>query len=103
MGNLLENIPADLSEEVFESLLTSTKIRIERIISKGHTSPKEGWYDQEDNEWVIVLKGAGTVIFEGGAEYTLNEGDYLNIPANKKHRVSWTKGDEETIWLAIFY
>ena len=103
MKNLLENIPKDLSREVFESVLTSENLRIERIVSKGHTSPDKGWYDQKENEWVIILQGSGTITFENGEEYNLNEGDCLNISAHKKHRVSWTKEGEATIWLAIFY
>ncbi len=33
----------------------------------------------------------------------MKPGDFVNIPAHKKHRVEWTTPDELTIWLAVFY
>lgn len=89
--------------EVFEVLAQNDNIRIERIISKGHVSPDEGWYDQIENEWIIVLQGSGTICFDTGFEATLEKGDYINIPSRSKHKVSWTDPDAVTIWLAIFY
>jgi len=68
----------------------SENVRIERIVSLGHTSPESGWYNQEENEWVIVLEGSGTILFENGIERVLNKGDYLNIPAHTKHKVTRT-------------
>ncbi len=101
--NLFESIPENLEQEIFESLVEKNQVKIERIISKGHTSPSQGWYDQEQDEWVVVLKGAATLTFENGEEKNLKDGDYVNIPAYTKHKVSWTKPDEETIWLAVHY
>ena len=101
--NIFESIPDDLTEEIFEPLLQGKNIKIERIISNGHTSPESGWYDQEQNEWIIVLKGDAIITFENKNEVRLNEGSYLNIPAHTKHKVSWTSQHTETIWLAIYY
>jgi len=101
--NLLKNIPNDLSNEVFEAILTSESVRIERIISKGHTSPQQGWYDQAQPEWVLVLQGAGEITFADNRSVRLYAGDCLNIPAHTQHKVSWTDPERETIWLAIFY
>ncbi len=78
-------------------------MRIERIISKGHTSPDDSWYDQRENEWVMVLEGSGSIMFEDGREVTLEKGDYLNIPSHAKHRVTWTDPDHDTVWLVVFY
>ncbi|WP_133407232.1 cupin domain-containing protein [Parashewanella tropica] len=103
MSNLFSNIPNSLPEEVFEDLHTSENLRIERILSHGHSSPNEGWYDQTENEWVIVLKGQGVIEFESGEVFTLSEGDFVNIPAGKKHKVVSTNPDKVTVWLAIFY
>jgi len=103
MANIFASLPCDLDEEMIQDLVTHENARIHRIISKGHSSPETGWYDQEENEWVIVLQGAGTVLFENGAEVKLARGDYLDIPAHARHRVSWTSPDEITVWLAIFY
>ncbi len=103
MKNIFSSIPETISEEVFDTLLKHECIRIERIISKGQTSPDEGWYDQKENEWVIVLDGCGIVFFEDGREIKLCKGDFLNIMAHEKHRVKWTDPDRITIWLAVFY
>lgn len=46
MKNLLKNIPKNLPDELLESLVQTNNIHIEPIISKGHRSPKQGWYDQ---------------------------------------------------------
>jgi cupin 2 domain-containing protein len=101
--NIYSSLPTELKGEVFDDLLRAGNVRVERIISPGHTSADKGWYDQEDNEWVIVLQGAGTILFAAGEEVTLKEGDYLNIPAHAKHKVTWTQPNDRTIWLAIHY
>lgn len=102
-GNLFTTIPLDLTKEVFEVLAQTTTVKIERIISKGHTSPETGWYDQGQNEWVAVLQGAATLEFDDGHRVEMAPGSYLNIPAHTKHRVVWTTPEQETIWLAVFY
>ncbi len=89
--------------EVFEEIVRSAHVRVERILSQGQSSPESGWYDQEENEWVIVLQGSGRLAFDDGSEIELNAGDYINIPARKKHRVSWTAPERVTVWLAVFY
>lgn len=101
-ANILANIPNALPEEVFETLLQANDLKIERIISKGQCSEDGFWYDQAQAEWVLLLKGAAELEFEDG-KVQLSAGDYLNIAAHQKHRVSWTTPDEETLWLAIFY
>jgi len=101
--NIFESIPKNLDQEVFELLVQNENIKIERIISKGHTSPETGWHDQEKIEWVIVLKGEAIISFEHGKELNLKAGDYINIPANTKHKVTWTNQTSETIWIAIHY
>lgn len=104
--NFYENIPAELPEELFETLASGTGVRIERIVSRGHSSEPGFWYDQEEAEWVMVLKGEATLRFaEGETEETvhLKEGDWLNIPARRRHRVERTCGEGETIWIAVFY
>lgn len=102
--NLFANIPSTLPEELMEDLVSTSQLRIERIVSKGHTTPTDQWYDQEEHEWVMVVKGQGRILFEEGMyEVTLNEGEHINIPAHQRHQVSWTAPDTETIWLAVFY
>lgn len=100
--NLFSDIPKHLSAEFFQTIISSAEISIERIVSKGHKSERDFWYDQDLNEWVLLVKGAARLEF---ADRTLHlqPGDYVNILAHEKHRVDWTTPNEETIWLAIFY
>lgn len=103
MNNLFESIPQNLENEVFEQLMESGSVRIERIISKGHTSPKSGWYDQQQHEWVMLLKGKAVIAFADKSSVTLRAGDYISINAHEKHRVDWTDPESETIWLAVHF
>jgi cupin 2 domain-containing protein len=101
-GNLFSGCPAPSPEEDVQILLDKPGLRIERIVSRGHASPPGFWYDQPGDEWVLVVKGAGEVLFEGEARpRRLGPGDYLHIPAGRRHRVSYTAPDEETIWVAV--
>lgn len=103
-GNLLADIPAELTGEQITTLLASPTIRIERIVSRGQTSPPGFWYDQAQAEWVIVLAGCADVRFEGEAAATrLRPGDYLHIPAHRRHRVEWTDPAQATVWLAVHH
>lgn len=103
MHNIFDAIPENLDAEVFERLIDGDAIRIERIISKGHSSPESGWYDQDKNEWLIVLKGEAILLFADESPVNLKTGDFIDIPAHKKHRVEWTDPGTETIWLAVHY
>lgn len=103
MKNIFEALPDKLDTEVFNTLLESDSVKIERIISRGHQSPESGWYDQDKNEWLIVLKGEALLLFADGKSIHMKAGDFLNIPAHKKHRVDWTDPETETIWLAVHY
>jgi len=103
MANIFNDIPVNLPNEIFNDIITTDQLRIERIVSKGQTSPDTGWYNQSENEWLIVLSGYGVIEFTNGVKTTLKRGDYLNINAHKKHRVIETSSDEATVWLAIFY
>ena len=101
-SNIFSSIPADLPEEWTTLLCDTDGARIERIVSRGHTSPPGFWYDQKIHEWVIVLKGRATLEFEGQVEpLDMAAGDYLHIPAHTRHRVSWTDPDQDTVWLAV--
>ena len=103
MKNLLKNIPKNLPGELFETLVKTDNIHIQRIVSKGHTSLEEGWYDQQQREGVLVLKGAARLAFEDGSEVSMGAGNCLEIAAHVKHRVIWTEPEVETIWVGVFY
>jgi cupin 2 domain-containing protein len=102
-GSLLAGISARLPEEVFEILAQGPNARMERIVSHGHASPPDFWYDQETSEWVLVVQGRAGVELSGGDCVELGPGDWLNIPAHCRHRVAWTAQDEPTVWLAVHY
>ena len=104
MNNLFTDLPQHLPDELITTLLDAANVRIERIVSHGHASPEEFWYDQDQHEWVMVLKGAARLRFENDEQpVEMKPGDFINIPAHKKHRVEWTTPDEPTVWLAVFY
>lgn len=103
-ANVLTGIPTELPDELTEILLARDQFRIERIVSRGHQSPSDFWYDQDENEWVLVLSGSARLQFEVSRELVdLGTGDHLEIPAHVRHRVDWTDPDQETVWLAVFY
>jgi cupin 2 domain-containing protein len=105
VGESLKNVfdlPQHLPRELVQVLARAADVRIERIISHGHASPEGFWYDQPQHEWVIVLKGAARLQFEDGM-VGMKPGDFVNIPAFKKHRVDWTTPDEPTVWLGVRY
>ena len=100
----LFDVQGHVDREVFEELATLGNARVERIVSTGQVSPPGFWYDQERDEFVVLLKGSAGLLFEGKDEITvLGPGDYLNIPAHVRHRVEWTDQTKNTIWLAVFY
>jgi cupin 2 domain-containing protein len=101
-ASLFADLPLHLPDELVSTLLDAANVRIERIVSHGHASPADFWYDQDLQEWVVLLKGAARLRFEDGI-VDLLPGDFVGIPAHKKHRVEWTTLDEPTIWLAVHY
>lgn len=103
IGNLFSNIPVITMDELFEDVIVTDFTRIQRIISRGQSSPPGFWYDQPENELVIVMQGGGKLEFEDGDTLELQVGDYVAIPAHRRHRVAWTDPNIETIWLAVFY
>jgi cupin 2 domain-containing protein len=102
--NILRDVPAELPEELVETLLAAPAIRVERIVSRGHASPEGFWYDQPGHEWVLLVAGAARLRFADEAGTTeLRPGDCVHIQARRRHRVEWTSADEDTVWLAIHY
>ncbi len=98
----LFNLPNPLpDEEVFESLIADNGVLIERIISTGQASPKGYWYDQDRDEWVVLLQGRAKLVWEDGREMEMGPGDWVLIPAHQRHRVEWTSQNPPCIWLAV--
>lgn len=101
LTNIFKNIPATLPDELFESLLELPGVRVERIVSLGHSSPSDFWYDQSQYEWVVLLSGAAVVQFENETPISLGPGDILDIAPHRRHRVVSTSSNTPAIWLAI--
>ncbi len=100
--NIFKDIPDQLPEELIQVIAARDPVHIERIVSKGHCSAKGFWYDQNWDEWVLLMRGgAGIEMQNPSAIIKLKPGDYLLIPAGVKHRVAWTAHNETTIWLAV--
>lgn len=102
MPNLLHPLVSASGAEVIETIVQENSVRIERIVSQGHASPAGCWYDQAEHEFVLLIQGAARLRFLDGT-VEMAPGDWLAIPAHRKHRVDWTTPDGPTIWLAVFY
>jgi cupin 2 domain-containing protein len=102
-GNMKRGIPPLLPEELFTPLLSTGAARVERIVSRGHVSPPDFWYDQDEAELVVLLEGHARIEIEGEGELDLSPLDWLDLPARTRHRVTYTAPHTDTIWLAVFY
>lgn len=104
MQNLFENTPRESADEIVEILHEADRLKIERIVSLGNASPPGFWYDQPNDEWVLLVAGAARLRFEGDdAAQEMKPGDYCHIPAHRRHRVDWTDPRMPTVWLAIHH
>lgn len=103
-GDLYDLAGVDRAQEAFGTLVETASVRIERIVSHGHTSPPGVWLEQARAEWVLVLAGAAGVRFEDEPQTRrLAPGDHILIAAGRRHRVEWTRQDAPTIWLAAHF
>jgi cupin 2 domain-containing protein len=100
MGNIFENREVGHTE-LFESLFENKNVKIERIISPNSSEPLGEWYNQENDEWVLLIQGHAKIEFENNKTTELASGDYIFIPKHTRHRVISTHGNPECIWLAI--
>lgn len=113
--SMFQPSPVELPDELVEVIDGGrATFRIERIVSRGHASPPDFWYDQDEDEWVWLLQGLGKLEVQTGPtsgsaaadafieEIALEPGDYLLLPAHVRHRVSWSAPDVDTVWLSVF-
>lgn len=102
--NLFTGVPGSLPEELLETLAEGTSFRLERIVSRAHRTPDGQWYDQQQAEWVVLLKGEATLQIEGESQWLiLKPGDHLLLPAHCRHRVECTAPEGDTVWLGLFF
>ncbi len=102
-GNIFENIQPTSGKEVIEVLLKNENIVIERIVSYGFRTPDDFWYNQDKNEWVVLLTGEAEIKFKDGKVSRLKAGDYLFIPAHQEHKVSYVSKEPNCTWLAFHF
>ena len=101
-GNIFD-LPEPLpDEEFFNDLITAKAVKIERIVSNGQTTPAGQWYDQDLDEWVVLIQGEAELGYESGDKLRLIAGDHVLIPAHVRHRVVFTSEIPPCIWIAVF-
>lgn len=104
MASLFADLPRTLPDERVDVLVEAGRLRLQRIVSTGHATPAGQWYDQDTDEWVVVLRGRAGLRFEDEAEIrVLGPGDHVIIAAHRRHRVEWTDPGQPTVWLALHY
>ncbi len=96
MPNIFSDYDIPSTGERFDELLRGKNVRIERIVSSAAPDQKE--YRQDDDEWVVLLKGGATIEMNG-AQVELRAGDYLFIPRDTPHKVVRT--EKGSLWLAV--
>jgi cupin 2 domain-containing protein len=102
--NLFDDLPAALLAERIDVLLRAPGVRVERIVSTGHVTSPGHWYDQDTDEWVVVLRGRARLRIDGEADVRdLRPGDHILLRAHARHRVEWTDDAAPTVWLAVHY
>ncbi|KAF0151926.1 MAG: lipid A 3-O-deacylase [Ignavibacteria bacterium] len=101
--NIFAELPKELPEEIFEKIIECKDLLLERIISDGHSSAPNFWYDDNKNEFVMLLSGSAKILYDDGTSFFLLPGDYFIIPAHQKHRVEETDKNQKTIWFALHY
>ncbi len=101
-SNFFAHLPEDRQREHFEVLYQRAGLKLERIVTYGQATPPGEWYDQDHDEWVLLLKGAAVLRIDGEKDVrSLMPGDYLLLLAHQRHRVEWTESEGETLWLAL--
>jgi cupin 2 domain-containing protein len=99
MQNIFSANMTDPNIEVFDTLLNTPNVKIQKITSNGQTS--SSWYEQEKDEWVVLLEGSAILVFEDKQELHLKKGEFVHIPKMKKHKVTYTSSP--AIWLAVYF
>lgn len=93
--NIFDNLVFSKDREIEEIIFENDQVKIIRICSLDQATD---FYDQDQLEIVKIEKGRATLEIEGET-LELKEGDILDIPPHKIHRVL---SQDKTIWLCIF-
>lgn len=96
IGNLHADAAPPEQGERFDVLLSHKGLVIERIVSTSKIALQQ--YVQEQDEWVVLLKGSATLDV-AGEQVALCDGDYLFLPARTPHTVLAVS--DGAMWLAV--
>jgi len=104
-GNIADTLPANRQvEELTDILVERGGVRVERIVSTGQATPEGEWYNQEQDEWVMVASGVARLRIDGeDTDREMSAGDWIWLPARCRHRVTWTQVSPPTIWIAFHF
>jgi len=100
--NLYDLPLSPFPEELEDTLFQGQGVRVTRILSCGQSSPPGFWYDQPEDEWLVLLQGEARLAYPDGTETVLRAGDTLLLPAGKRHRVAETSREPVCLWLCVF-
>lgn len=90
--------------ELFNVLLQRKNVKIEQIVSTGQTTPVNEVYDQEWDEFVLLMQGEAKItMVDTQTTIALSAGDSVMIKAHEKHVVSYTSSEPPCIWLAVHF
>jgi cupin 2 domain-containing protein len=103
LTNLFDDLAGSSENEEFRQLVSRPGARIERIVSHGNFTAPTKPYDQDHDEWVLLLSGSASLWVDGDGERDLHPGDYVLIPAHRRHRVTRTAENQPTVWLAVHF
>lgn len=99
--NIFDDVELPLGAEVIQEFFKHKNIRLEKIVSNQSSSPDDFLYDQEEDEWLIVLQGSATLLVEDKKVF-LKSGDSYFLRKHQKHKVLETSAEGKTVWLACF-
>lgn len=88
--------------ELVEVITETSGGRVELIVSSGQVSPPGFIYEQDEDEWVMVLQG-NAILEAKGKLHELGAGDSIFLPKRTKHRVVFTSTKPVCLWLAVFW
>ena len=102
--NLFKSDCPAAGDERMDRIADGGSWRLERIHSCQAASPAGFWYDQDESEWVLLLRGSARLQFEDEDQpRDLCVGDSLLIAAHRRHRIVMTDPAPGTVWLALFW
>lgn len=102
--NLLRSVAPPPGQELKQIIHEGLHWRLELIISSSASSKDGFWYDQEEHEWILILRGSARInLKKPDVLVDLSVGDHLYLHSHRLHRVERTDPEPGTTWLALFW